>query len=362
MYTNRWHIVRHLIFLVLAATAMNVFGQASLTEEERMLKISAEEKKIERYVDHHMRGPVPIDVHPLQFEGEEGFTELSAEERADIQGQWIRGYWRAQYFKEHPDARGVFKGGGMPSCNNGDFEQGSVTYGGEFGLYSSGECDAAGTIAFSPISGALGSDVTMFELTNNVVDPFVGGLNQTNNGSGHAIRINSPRGSTTSCTPSRGVNKLTKAITLTQPNQTIAFFFALVLLDPNDGSHLDRRPFFNVRALDANDQVMDEFCRVADADNAFFSVLPEDTWTFSGCSISSSEIQPIVWAPWDCTILNVGGEVGDVVTLEFVTADCGLGAHWGYAYVDDICAICTTPLSGLVQLDPFQECLDGALR
>ena len=34
-------------------------------------------------------------------------------------------------------------------------------------------------------------------------------------------------------------------------------------------------------------------------------------------------------------------EVGSQVTIEFVTADCGAGGHWGYAYIDSFCGDCS---------------------
>ncbi|HNP54982.1 MAG TPA: PKD domain-containing protein, partial [Ferruginibacter sp.] len=48
-----------------------------------------------------------------------------------------------------------------------------------------------------------------------------------------------------------------------------------------------------------------------------------------------SPVSNDVWfKPWSAVFMNLSGYIGRTVYLEFTTADCTRGAHWGYAYVD----------------------------
>src|SRR5437763_225605 len=48
----------------------------------------------------------------------------------------------------------------------------------------------------------------------------------------------------------------------------------------------------------------------------------------------------IVYKDWSCAKIDLSKMVKQQVTIEFVTADCGWGGHWGYAYVDNFCGMC----------------------
>jgi hypothetical protein len=68
---------------------------------------------------------------------------------------------------------------------------------------------------------------------------------------------------------------------------------------------------------------------VADQSNPFFSV----------SSVNSS----VVYKRWVCVRYNLTPWLGQTVTIFFKVRDCAYGAHWGYAYIDNLCSM-NTPL------------------
>ncbi len=54
-------------------------------------------------------------------------------------------------------------------------------------------------------------------------------------------------------------------------------------------------------------------------------------------SITNQSINPVYCSRWIPVSVNLGALNGHLVTIEFITADCTLGGHFGYAYVDLNC-------------------------
>lgn len=320
------------------------------------MRISQEEVRIAQYISQHLGTLDRAQLEPNADEHRHGhdLEGLSPEDKAAMYTDHERMFWRVQYFKEHPDVSLLYKGGGGGGlCTNGDFEQGYTGWGGESGAWGSGEC--SGESNYMDIEFA-GVDITTspnhFLLTNVGTD-IITGVPQVHTGN-HAMRINWVRTDST-CLPNRGIDRLSQQVELTATNQDIAFFFAAVMQKPT--FHNNTQPYFYVRALGPGNVVLDDYCAVADLDSDFLLDLTSGTWNFGpGCNKTASTGTPIMYTEWTCNILNVGGNIGDVVTLEFFMADCAESAHFGYAYVDDVCGVCTDPITGLVQLDPLQSC------
>ena len=53
--------------------------------------------------------------------------------------------------------------------------------------------------------------------------------------------------------------------------------------------------------------------------------------------------------------------VGQDVTIEFITIDCGAGGHWGYAYIDDFCSTCGPGPEGAIQVATSSDCGAGKI-
>ncbi|AXG69330.1 hypothetical protein KORDIASMS9_01550 [Kordia sp. SMS9] len=364
--------MKHLTTIVLFLFCLgNVNSVLSQTKEKILQE---HEQKIEAYINDHTHTPLPetalqkfIDIFN---EGEHGlaFEKLSKEEQTMHIESYKKGYLRLQYFKENPETKELYKSRPAPLCENGDFEYGNFNlYAGTSafssnGGYTTGECDAipvngAGSYGWTP-NNMNNPGVDNFMIVTQGNDPIVaasgGQLSRVNSGS-YAARINSPRPLTVptfgnnACFPNYGMNRLIKTITLQEDgDQEILFTYALVSEFP---MHTNRNPFFIARALDQNQMEFDRICIVSNPNNnPFFN-------QFIPTNPDCNNSPPVLWKDWTCAKLEISGNVGDVVTLEFIMTDCALGGHYGYAYVDDICIeTCDPGTEGAIELDDLDPC------
>lgn len=159
-----------------------------------------------------------------------------------------------------------------------------------------------------------------------------------------------------------GAELISKTFTVTAANSNISFWYALVLQNPNDASHtginIAKQPGFRVRVLDnsgaeipglvdlggGSDQAL------ANAANPFFQ-----NTSYGG--------QTLVYRGWTCAQINLSSRVGQVVTVQFVTKDCALGGHFGYAYIDNFCGDCNTVgnTNGTIRATTNSGCGDGTI-
>lgn len=365
--------------LFLASSFIGVFAQQNTLQQQRIEKV---EQQIQEFTKKNIQN-VPqeqLNNYKKSFEfGEHGFlfNDLSPQEQKEYVDNFKVNYLRIQYFEKHPEAWVPYQAKAAPICTNGGFENGFNNYQGQSAIgfnggYTgspNGECSALPTSGFG---GFTWTPTTLDPINNNdnftLVgpgnDPIVatgGGQlsminpNSPDQGNSTAVRINSarPLPSSGSCTPNRGINRLIKPITLTESGiQTVRFYYALVSEFPN---HNNRNPIFVARALDGNNAELDRLCVISNpAGNPFFTRFTPNPYPCPG----NNEVD-ILWQNWTCAELKISGEIGDVINLEFIASDCGAGAHFGYAYVDDICADECVPGSdfqGSIRLNEFDPC------
>ena len=133
----------------------------------------------------------------------------------------------------------------------------------------------------------------------------------------------------------------------TNNENNVVFNFKAVLQSISGSGHLNEQPYFKGRILNRNGVVVDEFCLIGDPANCIFTeagngqygdiILYTQNWQTGNLDISS--------------IPN-----NEEFTIEFTGSRCGLGGHFGYAYVDDICLVHTDEnLQGSITLDPLYE-------
>ncbi|MEM6720558.1 MAG: T9SS type A sorting domain-containing protein [Bacteroidota bacterium] len=362
------HILTMTMLLLCVGNMQRVFSQT----KEKILQ--EHEKKIEAYINAKIDTPIS-KVELLQFihhfnhsEHEVRFEELPKEVQENYIKAHKKGKLRHAYFEQHPKARELYKSRPAPLCENGDFEYGnfnlytgSSAFGNVTG-YVSGECDAipvtgVGNYSWAP-DNMTNPNVDNFIIVTQGLDPIVAAngdvLSRVNSGQ-FAARINSPTKLTNPtsaggiCRPDHGMNRLIKTIVLQESgDQEILFTYALVSEFPN---HPNRNPVFIARALDANQSEFDRICVVSNPlNNPFFNeFIPND----NECGPNTK----ILWRDWTCDKLEISGNVGDIVTLEFIMMDCGAGGHYGYAYVDDICIeSCGPNTQGGINLDDLNPC------
>ncbi|MEM6686835.1 MAG: hypothetical protein AAF617_13710, partial [Bacteroidota bacterium] len=366
------HILTMSMFLLCIGNIQSVFAQS----KEKILQ--EHEKKIEAYINAKIDVPLS-KVELLQFihrfnHSEHGgrFEDLSKETQdAYIKAHKIGKLWHG-YFEQYPETRALYKSRPAPLCENGGFEYGNfnvyegASASGAGGGYKFDECEAipvngVGNYNWIP-DNLTNPNVDHFKIVSPGNDPIVaaggGQLNRVHSGN-YAARVNSPSKFvnptitfTNFCYPNFGINRLIKNITLQQDGvQEISFYYALVSEFPD---HDNQNPVFIARALNANQAEFDRFCIISNPNNnPFFNRF---TPAPNECS---SNPRDILWKDWDCATLEVSGKAGDVITLEFIVTDCGQGAHYGYAYIDDICVPCDgdgTNDEGSIDLDELNPC------
>lgn len=162
-----------------------------------------------------------------------------------------------------------------------------------------------------------------------------------------------------------GCELLSKTFVVTPALSTITFWYAVVLQDP--GHPLSDQPFFWVRVTDASGNIVpgafdfgrgsDKLVAESPLTNPFFQMT------------KGKDGQRIVYKDWSCAQINLSTQVGKQVTIEFVTADCGQGGHWGYAYIDNFCGDCSGSPTGNITYNceasthcgPGRVCFDYSL-
>lgn len=341
------------ISIVLVLLSLFVLYQTGYTQTGNVTRVKwlqemqDEEQRINIYINLHLKDPLPQEVLDNMKSAEQG-EHISGKDRAGLIETMSRDYYRRKYFQLHPEATRIYNPGRVTdntanaspkassapgnytvSCN-GNFEDGNLsTYAGYRSTYTAGDCSFVppSSVAYAPAS--LTGSPDDFLLTSNVPDPLIPALNQTNGGSNHAMRINS----FDPCIAGSGINMLQKTLPVTpiSGRYRVNFSYALVLQDPGS-SHLNQKPFFLARVLNSSGvEVGSRVCRSADITNPFYHTTP----TPAGFCMSP---EVLVWRDWTCAFIDFDAVVGQQYTIEFFAADCGQGAHFGYAYVDDICA------------------------
>ncbi len=327
-----------------------VYGQ-KVTRDEWRKQIQAQETTINDYVDRQLNGADRESLLKQFYANIESHKdEIKTTSLPTLLNNYLRDHFRAKYLKENPSAAAIYNPGRVEltsekssnaapaanihsvACFNGDFESDPSlsSYSGFRGpLYYNGECSfvPATAVAYTPVG--LFASPNEFQLTNNVADPLVPALKQTNNNSAHAMRING----SAPCPPGNGVNMLQRSfVTPTTGLYQISFSYALVMENPK--YHQNAQPFFVARVLNgAGVEVGSRICRVADLTNPIYNItgyMPNPT----GCGSTDS----LVWRDWTCASIQFQGDPTQTYSIEFFAVDCGAGGHFGYAYVDDICA------------------------
>jgi gliding motility-associated-like protein len=108
--------------------------------------------------------------------------------------------------------------------------------------------------------------------------------------------------------------------------------YAVVLQDPG---HLPAdQPYFKIEMLDQNGNPI--------ACSAYFVAAGQNIPGF----INSTSCPGVIYKPWTAVSIDLSAYVGQQVTIRFSAADCTLGGHYGYAYLDGSCMPLSITASG----------------
>lgn len=133
---------------------------------------------------------------------------------------------------------------------------------------------------------------------------------------------------------------VSKRFQVTNENSQLKVWYSVVMQDGGHSSHVN--PYFRIRVTRGTDPKLkrDVLYRnkiIANIDDPFFSLY-----------IDPLGPSQVVYRKWDCLEIDLREYVGETVSLEFTTSDCGLSEHWTYAYIDLCNSTSPTPNFTLV--------------
>lgn len=231
-------------------------------------------------------------------------------------------------------------------CTNGGFEQTQTVGGAKFikdFLYNIGDppgptqCKSISNTADSFIPQYNPSDTNLMasSVPSNLIDRFMGDIKAFDQ---YALKLNFENSGT------YGAIAQGKRFKTNNEN-FLKFNYKAVLQSVYDTSHTDNQAYFKARILNKNNQVVSEFCLVGDEKNCIFTKVPEGSYGYV----------TLYTANWQSGILDISSiPNNEEFTVEFLASRCGLGGHFGYAYIDDLCFLHSNEnFVGSVTLDPL---------
>jgi gliding motility-associated-like protein len=197
-------------------------------------------------------------------------------------------------------------------CSNIDFEAGStagwsLTCGFHPIYNASGCCPSPG-----------GQQVITTANNANFTDPY-GGFPIVAPGGNFSLRLgdNNVHGE---------ADRIEQTFFVSAANANFTYRYAVVFEDP--GHQQAEQPSFVIEMVDSlNNAIPCTYYNVA-----------------AGQNIPGFQNGPgnVVYKPWSNVVVDLTNYIGQNVTIRFTTYDCALGGHFGYAYIDGICAAFTT--------------------
>ncbi|MFM2229639.1 MAG: putative adhesine, partial [Bacteroidota bacterium] len=170
---------------------------------------------------------------------------------------------------------------------------------------------------------------------SNYIDPYIGDIQAFDQ---FAVKLNYRESDYTAT--------LMEAHRFKTDNEDVfKFNYKAVLQSVEGDAHVNEQPYFKVRIVLNSGQVVSEMCLIGDPENCIFTIAPY-----------MEEGSMILYTPnWQAGLLDISSIPNNTpFTVQFIATRCGLGAHFGYAYIDDICLLHSNEsLQGQVTLNPL---------
>ncbi|MEJ7609840.1 MAG: PKD domain-containing protein [Ferruginibacter sp.] len=186
-----------------------------------------------------------------------------------------------------------------------------------------------------PVNTPVNGRHTMITATTpSAMDPYGNFPINPPDGSGRAIKLGNDR-----------VNDSAEKVRyiLTVPTNaldySVSFQYAVVLENPNSGHTPDQKPRLIARVINAATNTV-----VQCAD--FLYVAAGSLPGFYNSTVDAN----VKCKAWTRVFVNLSGYPGQTMYIEFTTADCTLGAHFGYGYLD--VGPCSQPVISQYQCTP----------
>lgn len=127
----------------------------------------------------------------------------------------------------------------------------------------------------------------------------------------------------------------------------VKFNYKAVLQTIFSSGHDNEQPYFIGRVVNNAGITVSQFCLIGDPNNCIFSQ----------ADVLDGESITLYTQNWQSGLLDISGIPNNQeFTVEFFASRCGLGGHFGYAYVDDICLLHSNEnLLGSITLDPLYK-------
>jgi gliding motility-associated-like protein len=123
----------------------------------------------------------------------------------------------------------------------------------------------------------------------------------------------------------RQIETLSYTLNVTEENSLFIYKYAVVLQDP--GHEPEEQPYFKVSVFNENRELIDPLC------GSYNVIATSNLPGFEKCFTNN-----VVYKDWTTVGLNLSTYIGENIIIEFETADCTLGGHFGYAYVEAYCS------------------------
>ena len=233
-------------------------------------------------------------------------------------------------------------------CSNGNFEEfqtlSNVNYLTNFQYIATQiqnpiQCVSANTNANLDIKQYNPADTGLMATTvpSNFIDEYIGNINAFDQ---YCTKLNYKNSGQT-------MTLLQAKRFKTDNENSLVFNYKVVLQSVDGNDHKDEQPFFKARVLNNSGIVVSEFCLIADTENCIFTV----------ASTLEAGSKVLCTKNWQSGILDISSiPNNENFTVEFMTTRCGLGGHFGYSYIDDICVLnASENLQGSITLDPLYK-------
>jgi hypothetical protein len=219
------------------------------------------------------------------------------------------------------------------SCNNIGFENGTLSgwnaYYAQnnsassfsFSANTGGPCGNVTGAANDPNTNLAGTghdyQVEIMTGGNDAVVPSVPRVSPF--GGNYSVRLGD------STNPNQGMALLNQTFMVTPANAAFTYQYAVFLENPNHPYH--EQPFFRVTFLDQNgDTISCTSQFIISGSNIGFKAVYYPT-----------DADSVYYTNWKSALAPLNHYIGQCVTVQFEVADCALGGHFGYAYIDAAC-------------------------
>ncbi len=196
-------------------------------------------------------------------------------------------------------------------CNNENFELGTLEGWQTF-------------IGYITTGGEVNVSTSNFSATQHLItntnlspDPVASNcelvLNRVAEGGNHSLRLGNK-------STGGGAERILKSFTVTPENSYFLVQYAVLLEDPGHSPHL--QPRFEMRVFNESGELLPCGEYAVRAGPNIPGFVPCNGWEV---------------LPWTSVGFELSSYVGQKITIELMTTDCGKGDHAGYSYIDAAC-------------------------